>query len=205
MSLLQLNSPELDDAAKGESFTRGSSHVIWATVAAAVLVTVAIAVYAILDQKPPAAAGEILQVWAHPVHNETSGFDANGAPMPKESYDQVLVFARVRLKNQSDARLTLGSAQINATLDGVIHSSSVASAGDYERVFIAYPELAALHTQALPPQMDLDPGQSREGNIVAAFRISKQQWDARKDLNFAFNFRYQPSLVLTSHTPVIEQ
>ncbi len=35
--------------------------------------------------------------------------------------------------------------------------------------------------------------------------MTKQQWDARKDLNFTFAFRYQPSLVLAPHTAVIEQ
>jgi hypothetical protein len=147
MSLLQQESPEIDDASLGEEFTKGSSHVIWASIAATVLVTILIAAYVIAGQKPPAATGEIVGVWAHPIHNETSGVDANGAPMPKETFDQVLVFTRVRLHNQSSQPLFLHQMLTNATLDDGIHSSYAAIPADYERAFAAYPELAPLHGQ----------------------------------------------------------
>jgi len=35
--------------------------------------------------------------------------------------------------------------------------------------------------------------------------MSKQQWDARKNLSFTFAFQYQPSLVLAPQSAVIEQ
>ena len=206
MSLLQRESPDkLDDAALGESFTKGSGHVVWATIAATVLVTVAIAIYVIAGQKPPAVTGEIVAVWAHPHHTETSGLDANGAPMPKETFDQVLVFAEVRLHNQSKIPLYLLNVLTNVTLDDGIHSSYAASQSDYDRVFIAYPGMPVPHGQALPINLTLDPGQSADGTFVSSFRLTKQQWDARKKLNFTFSFRYQPSLVLTPQNPVIEQ
>ena len=67
MSLLHQDSPEeIDDAALGEELTKGTSHVVVATVIAAVVVTIAIAIYVLAGQKPPAATGEIVQVWAHP-------------------------------------------------------------------------------------------------------------------------------------------
>jgi hypothetical protein len=40
---------------------------------------------------------------------------------------------------------------------------------------------------------------------VSSFRLTKEQWDARKKLDFTFAFRYQPRLVLTPKTTVIEQ
>lgn len=206
MSLLQKESPDKpDDAAMGESFTKGSSHVVWATIAATVLVTVAIAIYVIAGQKPPAVTGEIAAVWAHPHHTETSGLDANGAPMPKETFDQVLVFAEVRLHNQSKIPLYLLNVLTNVTLDDGIHSSYAASQSDYDRVFIAYPGIQVPHGPALPINLALDPGQSVDGTFVSSFRLTKQQWDAHKKLNFTFSFRYQPSLVLTPQNPVIER
>jgi hypothetical protein len=206
MSLLHQETPEeIDDAARGEEFTKGSSHVIWASVIAAILVTIAIAVYVITGQKPPAAAGEIIAVWAHPQHTETSGFDANGAPMAKEAFDQVLVFVQVRLHNQSKQPLFLLNILTNATLEDGIHSCYAASASDYERVFLAYPGIPVPHGKALPINATLEPGQTLEGTAVSAFRLTKQQWDARKDLNFSFAFRYQPGLVLAPHVAVIEQ
>jgi hypothetical protein len=206
MSLLNQESPErVDDASRGEEFTKGSSHVVWAAVAATVLVTIAIAIYVIAGQKPPAATGDIVAVWAHPQHTETPGFDANGAPMAQDSFDQVLVFAEVRLHNQSKIPLFLLNVMSNAALEDGIHSSYAASRSDYDRVFIAYPGMPVPHGPGLPLDLELDPGQSVDGTFVSSFRLTKQQWDARKDLSFSFSFRYQPNLVLTPHTPVIEQ
>jgi hypothetical protein len=206
MSLLRQDTPEeIDDAALGEELTKGSSHLVWTTIAAAILVSIAIAIYFIAGQKPPAVTGDIVAVWAHPQHTETSGFDANGAPMPKESFDQVLVFAEVRLHNQSKLPLSLLNVMTNATLNDGIHSSYAASQGDYDRVFLAYPDIPIPHGAGLPLSLNLDPGASVDGTFVSSFRLTKQQWDERKNLDFSFTFRYQPSLVLTPHTPIIER
>jgi hypothetical protein len=35
----------MDDAARGEELTRGSSHVVWAAIAATVVVSIAIGTY----------------------------------------------------------------------------------------------------------------------------------------------------------------
>ena len=56
MSLLHQDSPEEADAiARGEELTKGSSHVVWASISAAVIVSAAIALYVIVEQKPPRA------------------------------------------------------------------------------------------------------------------------------------------------------
>jgi len=175
------------------------------SVIAAILVTIGIAVYVITGQKPPAATGDIIQVWAHAQHTQSSGFDANGAPMPQDSFDQVLVFTHVTLHNQSTQPLFLLNAMTNATLDDGIHSSYAATAVDYDRIFLAYPDIPVQHGKALALDSAIPPGQSIEGTIVSSFRLTKQQWDARKDLNFSFNFRYQPTLKLTPHSAVIDR
>jgi hypothetical protein len=205
MSLLQQDNGPLDDAARGESFTKGTSHVVIAAVAATILVSLAIAVYVIAGQKPPVVTGEILSVTAHPIHTETSGFDANGAPVPRETFDQVYVFAQVRLHNQSSHPVLLWSIAANAQLPDGIHSSYAASASDYERIFLAYPKMPVPHDTALRPDATLDPGQTVEGSVVSAFKLSKQDWDARRDLSFTFAFRYQPNLVLVPHLAVIDR
>src|SRR5579863_281153 len=92
MSLLQQDATGVDDAARGEELTKGSSHVVWAAIAATVVVSIAIGTYIFVEQTPPVSTGEIVAVWAHPQHTETSGIDASGAPMPKEEVDQVMVF-----------------------------------------------------------------------------------------------------------------
>jgi len=205
MSLLQQDSNDLDDAARGEELTKGSSHVLWAGLIAAVVVSALIAFYFISGQKPPAATGEIEQVWVHPQHTGTSGFDANGAQMEKESFDQVYVFALVKLHNQSDKPLFVHSIMTNAAMDDGIHTSYAATAADYDRVFLAYPNLPVPHGKALSPQATIDPGQTVEGTVVSAFRMTKEQWDARKGLDFTFAIQYQPDLTVAPRLPLLEQ
>lgn len=205
MSLLQQDDTELDDAARGESFTKGTSHVVWASVTATILVTVAIAAYVLVGEKPPVVTGEILGVTAHAMHTETSGMDANGAPVPRESFDQVYVFTRVRLHNQSAGPVFLSSILANATLPDGVHSSYAASASDYDRIFVAYPDMPVQRDKALPLDITIDSGQTVEGTAVSAFKLTKQDWDARKDLNFTFAFRYQPSVVLAPRVAVLDR
>ena len=165
MSLLQQDSPDLDDAARGEELTKGSSHVLWASILAGVIVSAGIAIYVITGQKPPAATGEIEQIWVHPQHTETSGYDANGAPMPKQAFDQVYVFALVKLHNQSKNPLFLHNAMTNATMDDGIHSSYAATVSDYNRVFLAYPGIPVPHGKALSPQSTIEPGRPSRARL----------------------------------------
>jgi hypothetical protein len=207
MSLLHQEKPgELDDAARGESFTKGSSHLVWASIAAAVVVTIAIAIYVIAGEKPPVATGEVLEIWAHPMHSVTPAFDANGSGVSQESFDQVLVFTRVRLHNQSKQPLFLHQIMTNVTLaDGTVDSSFAATASQYERIFLAYPAMAQWHSTPLASELTLEPGQTAEGTFVSSFRMAKDQWDARKGLDFTFGFRYQPEVKVSATGSVIDR
>ena len=205
MSLLQQNSQEQDDAARGEELTKGSSNALLPSVIAALVVMVAIFLYVKLGEKPPVAAGEVTNVQAHPMHRETSGLDAAGAAMPQEKFDQVLIFAHVKLRNQSKMPLFLHQAMVNVSLEDGIHTSYAASPSDYERAFKGYPELAPFHGNPLPFEPTLQPGQSLEGDILASFRLDKQQWDARKGLDFTFGFRYQPLVKIMPTGPVADK
>ena len=136
------------------------------------MVSIAIAIYVIAGQKPPVATGEIVAVWAHPQHTETSGLDANGAPMPKESFDQVLVFTQVRLHNQSKQPLFLHQRhdQCHAgrwhplQLRGQHRPTTTASFWPI-RTFRC--RTAQRSRRSTPT---LEPGQTVEGTFVSAFR-----------------------------------
>jgi hypothetical protein len=207
MSLLHQEKPgELDDAARGESFTKGSSHLVWASIAAAVVVTIAIAIYVIAGEKPPVATGEVVEIWAHPMHSVTPAFDANGSGVSQESFDQVLVFTRVRLHDQSKQPLFLHQIMTNVTLsDGTVDTSFAATASQYERIFLAYPTMAQWRSTPLASELTLEPGQTAEGTFVSSFRMTKEQWDARKALDFSFAFRYQPEVKVTATGTVIDR
>jgi hypothetical protein len=205
MSLLhQESTEETDDASRGEDFTKGSSHLVLAGVGAAVVLILLIAAY-VMAVKKPLVTGEIVQVRAHPRHIVTSGFDASGAPQPRAQFDQVLVFAHVKLHNQSKTPLFLEDVLANADTSSGPLSVSAGSAGQYEQVFVVYPELAALRSNALSPRATIKPGETVDGNILWAFSMTKQEWDARRKLDFTFKFHYQASLELAPHTAIIEQ
>ncbi|HVN93759.1 MAG TPA: hypothetical protein VMT38_08685 [Terracidiphilus sp.] len=204
MSLLQQDA--LDDAALGEELTKGSSHVVWATIAAIVVVSIAIGSYIYFERAPVVSTGEVIAVWVHPQHTETSGLDANGAPMAKEIVDQVMVFTQVKLENHTSHPLYLMNVLTNATFADGIHSSYAANEGDYQRIFVAYPDIPVPHNAALSPlDTTIGPGQTVEGTFVSAFKMTKQDWDAHTKLDYTFDFRYQPSLTLTPQVPITEQ
>lgn len=197
MSLLSQDpQSQPDDAALGESYTRGTSSLVRAAIAAAVLVSLAIAIYFFAGQRRPVATAEILDVWAHPMHTVTPGFDASGTAISQESFDQVLVFARVRLHNQFKGPLFLHQIQTNITLGDGVRTSFAASPSQYERVFLAYPELASWRATTLSTEQTLDTGQTAEGTFVSSFRMPRDQWEARRGLSFTFGFRYQPEVTV---------
>lgn len=202
MSLLE---QESETSASGESYTKGTSHVIIATVIAVVLVSAAMTIYVISGEKPAAATGEILDAWAHPMHSESSGFDANGAPVPKEELDQVLLFTHVRLHNQGKQPIFLHQIIANAVLADGIHSSYAATPVDYERVFKAYPDLMPFHASPISPDLTIQPGETKEGTFICSFHdLKKADWEARKALDYTFNFQYMAGLDLTPKVAVIE-
>jgi hypothetical protein len=205
MSLLQHGSSDLDDAARGEELTKGTSHIVVATAIAAIVVIIAIAIYVVSGQRPPASTGEVTRVVAHMMHRETSGLDASGRPIPKEEFDQVLVFTHVKLQNQSKNPLFLRQVLTNVTLDDGLHTSYAATPTDYERLFKAYPELAGLHGKSIPTEATIPAGEWVEGDFVSSFRMTKEQWEARKGLDYNVSFRYQPDLRLVAAGPVTEQ
>jgi hypothetical protein len=207
MSLLHIQNDSMhgsDASSEGEDLAKGSSYLLWTTLAAFVVVTVGITLFLMANRVPPVAAGDVSQVWAHNVHTITSPIDANGVQAPDEQYDQVLVLARIHVRNQSKDPIVLKDMLTNATFEDGIHSSYAATAHDFDRIFIAYPELQSLHGKTLIRETILAPGQELDGTIISSFHVSKAQWAAHKDLNFSIQFKYHPDLILTPTGPVTE-
>jgi hypothetical protein len=206
MSLLQSNPRNpADHVSQGEDLASGTSPLLWAAIAALVLVSAAIGIFFLTNRERKLAHGEITESWVHPVHVLTPAYDANGDAIPQQEFDQVLVFSHVRLKNVSDKPLYLTRVLVNATLDDGLHTSYAASNSDYEKIFLIYPALKAFKRQGLPLDATMEPGQTIEGEFAASFKVAKAAWDARKDLNFTFQFRYQPDLALTLQSAVVER
>lgn len=205
MSLLQIqNDPvhEHDASSEGEDLAKGSSHIVWAALIAAFVITAAVWIFWTSIHKPPVAAGEITQMWAHGVHTLSTPIDANGVQYTPETFDQVLVFANLRIRNQSDKPIVLRDILTNATFEDGPHSSFIAGAIDYERIFVAYPELKGLHAQPIVRQTVIPPGQTISGMVVSSFHVTKEQWESYKDLSFTVQFQYHPDLVLKPASPI---
>jgi len=208
MSLLELktDSPHTHDSAHaGDDYAKGSGYILWASLAAFVVVTVGITLFLMSTRKPPVAAGEVTQVWAHAVHTLNTPIDANGVQTAGEVFDQVLVLANVRVRNQSDQPIVLREVMTNVTLPDGPRSSLIAGPYDYDRIFIGYPELAKLKTKTLLRETVIQPNEVLDGMIVSSFHVSKEDWAARKDLSFTFQFKFHPDLVLTPTGPITEQ
>ena len=205
MSLLQQTGTELDDAAKGEDLTRGTSHIVWATLVAVVVVSLAMWAYAVATREAPVASGTVTSATVHFVHHESSGLDAAGNPMPKEEFDQTLVFTHMQLHNQGKNPLFVRQVMTNIRLADGVHTAYAAIPSDYERFFQATPQLAALHGKPLPMQATIPPGGTMEGDFVAAFRITRADWDARKAMDYTVSYQYQPDLGLPGPASVNAQ
>lgn len=208
MSLLQIqNDPvhEHDASSEGEDLAKGSSYLVWTTLAAFVVVTIGCVLFWMAIHRPPIAAGEVVQVWAHGVHTINTPIDANGVQSAGEVFDQVLVFAVLHIRNQSDKPIILKDLLTNATFDDGIHSSYAATALDFDRIFIAYPNLKKLEATPLLRDTVIAPGQTLAGEVISSFHVSQAQWAARKDLNFTVSLKFHPDLVLVPNGPVTEQ
>jgi hypothetical protein len=208
MSLLQIqNDPvhEHDASSEGEDLAKGSSYLIWTTLAAFVVVTVGAFLFWFAIHKPPIAVGDVTQVWAHEVHTINTPTDANGVQSAGEQFDQVLVFAQLHVRNQSDQPIILRDLLTNATFEDGLHSSYAATALDFDRIFIAYPDLKSLHGKPLVRDTVIPAWQSVDGMLISSFHVSKEQWAAHKDLNFTLELKFHPDLILTPKVPVTEQ
>lgn len=200
MSLLQIQDDPVhkhDASSQGEDLARGSSNLLWSILAAFVFLSIAITIFVTIIRKHPVAVGEVTQAWAHGVHTLDTPVDANGVQSAGRPFDQVLVFAELRIHNQSDKPIIIRDMLTNATFEDGPHSSYAATSIDYDRIFIAYPELKNFHGAPLLRDTVIPPGQVVDGMIVSSFHVSKEQWVAHKDLNFTIQLKFHPDLVLT--------
>ena len=161
-----------------------------------------IAAYVINGQKGPVASGEVTGITTHMIHRETSAFDAGGAPKPKDEFDQVLLFAHLKVQSLGKQPITIHDIEANATLPDGIHSANAASPFDYERLFQFMPDLNPLHGKSLPLETTLSPGQAIEGDVIMSFRMTQAEWDSRKSLDFTVAIPYQETVKILPTGPI---
>jgi len=168
-------------------------------VIAAVVMSIALGLYAYLGQRPPVASGEVLSVTVYPVHSQTNngGKSDSGMAGSTEYADQVLILAKIRARNQTDIPLFMQDIGMTIKLpDGTEETNVAASDKDMDRVFTAYPSLGYLRAPPIQRDLTLNPGQFAEGLAVFNFSISKEQWDSLQTAKVVVEFMHQKNLEL---------
>jgi hypothetical protein len=167
-------------------------------VIAAIVVSLALGLYVYLGQRPPVAAGEVLQTTVYPVHtviNNSGGIAQEGMAGSSESYDQVLILTKIKIRNQTDINLFLQDISSAIKLpDGSEQENVAASDRDMDRVFQAYPSLSSLRAASIPRDITLAPGQAAEGLAIFNYPLSKEQWGKLPTANVVVSFMHQKNL-----------
>jgi hypothetical protein len=164
---------------------------------AAIVVSIAIGLYVWIGEKPPVASGDILTMNLYPVHtliNNGGGSDT-GMAGTAEYYDQLLILAKIKVRNQTDIPLFM--QDISAAIkmpDGSEQVNVTASDKDMDRVFQAYPSLSYLRAASIPRDTTLTPGQSVQGLAIFNFPITKEQWDSLQTAKVLVSFMHQKNL-----------
>ena len=178
----------------------GSGHPVLRILAAAIVVLLVIGAYIYFEEKPPVVAGEVLHLSAYPIHRESKAnqFSTSSTSPVETTFDQVIIIADVRVRNQSQGPVFLADMAALLKLPTEEDRSLAATASDFDRVFIAYPALAPMKQQPLLRNITIPAGQTAEGQLVFNYPITKDQWDQRKSLDITLSFTNQKDLVLAA-------
>jgi len=146
---------------------------------ALVVVLIVVGAVAFLFRSKPVAQGGIDAVYFSEPANMTNG----------------MVLVQVTLRNVGNKTLYIKSIKSNLKTDQDL-SDDAASPTDYERYFMAYPGLKEHSTRALVVETKIAPGAEQKGTVLVSFPVTKEQFDARKDLNVIIEAYDQNPIVL---------
>jgi len=146
---------------------------------ALVVVAIVVGVMAFLFRSKPVAQGGIDAVY----FSEPAGM-TNG-----------MVLLQLTLRNVTDKTLYIKTITANLKTDQEL-SDNPASPGDYERYFMAYPDLKEHSTQPLVVETKIAPGAEQKGSVLVSFPVTREQFEARKDLNVTIEPYDQNPIVL---------
>ena len=137
-----------------------------APVAIAILiVAIVVGIIAYTQRAKPVAQGRIDGAWfSHP------------ADLPSP-----MLLMEVTLRNVGDKPLYIKSIKAGVKTDQGDQSDEAASASDYDRYLLAYPDLSG-HSRPLQVEMKILPGAEQKGTVMISLPITQQQFDTRKDL-----------------------
>lgn len=183
--------------ASAEGGGSGSNPVLRVLIAALIVVLV-IGAYVFFEEKPPVVVGEIMHLTAYPIHRESSAsiFATRSIAPVETKFDEIIVIADVRVHNQSQGPVFLADMAALLKLPTEDDRSLAANASDFNRVFVAYPQLATMKQQPLLRDTTIAAGATAEGQVVFNYPITREEWEQRKSLDLTLSFTHQKDLVL---------
>lgn len=173
------------------------SRIILIIIAAVIIPIVVIGGYVWVNREPIPYSGQVLSVNVYPIHRDfKQPTTTEGLGGQAETYDETLVLADVRIRNTAKIPLYLHDMWAVANLPDETDRSTAASGSDFDKVFIAYPDLKQFQKAPLPRDLTLQPGDQVEGQMIFHYQISKAQWDSRNSMDISISFLHQNPLVL---------
>lgn len=162
--------------------------------------TLAILAWVKFERKTPAATGEIARISIFPVQAKISGSGGTeGMQGQDEVINQMMVLAHVRLHNPNEAPIRIEDDWAVVTLpNGETRRSLAASASDFDKVFVAYPQLAPLRMEPLRRDTVVQPGQTVDGLVIFSYPLSREQWDSRKSMQLTLELDNAKDVTLTA-------
>src|SRR5271157_2134734 len=147
---------------------------------ALVAVAIVVGVIAFVFRAKPVAQGGIDAVYVSQPANLTNS----------------MVLLQVTLRNVGDKTLYIKTITANLKTDQGDLSDDAAAPSDYDRYFMAYPDLKEHSSEALRVEMKIAPGAEQKGAVLVSFPVTKQQLEARKDLTVTIEAYDQNPIVL---------
>jgi hypothetical protein len=150
---------------------------------ALVAVAIVVGTIAYVFRAKPVAQGRIDAVFFSEPANMTNG----------------MVLLQVTLRNVGSKTLYIKTIKADLKTDQEL-SDDAASPSDYDRYFMAYPDLKEHSTQPLVVEMKIPPGAEQKGTVLVSFPVTKEQFETRKDLNVTIEPYDQNPIVLREKT-----
>lgn len=136
-----------------------------------------------------------LVLWQGKPKPGASGSVTRVAAAQQTDNESVLVAVNVRIDNIHERPFWVKRSSVQLKTDQGEWSDDAASVVDFERYFQGYPDLRS-EVPPLKPEMRIEPGGRAEGMVIVAFPITKEQFEARKELAVTIDAYDRTPLVL---------
>lgn len=178
---------------------RGSAMTAVVSVLGALVISaIVILAFYYFDTPPPASYGKVLSLNVFPIDNSSSsGIIAGGISGQPETFNEVIVLANVEVRNSSKAPLHLFDLDSYLYIpNSDTYENGAADPQDFERAFIAYPQLKSKEGKPLLRGTVLAPGQEVTGQLLFHYPLTQEQWQSRSKLHIIISWQDQESIIL---------